>query len=133
MWYRDGANDCFNDWFLLNTELIQPSGKIVFKVGSVYSKVICIFNKQVRSRSLGLFFIMSLTLWLTWFFLLVDTFLDCSLDKYKKSAKCLLAIVCSNKVISLFCCPRIKFFISITMWYIIWYIIETFSRIATSR
>ena len=59
--YKDGANNFFNDWFLLNTELIQPWGKIVFKVGSVYSKGICFFNKLLRPGSLGLYFIMSLT------------------------------------------------------------------------
>ena len=59
--YKDGANNSFNDLFLLNTELIQPCGKIVFKVGSVYSKGICFFNKLLRSGSLGLYFIVSLT------------------------------------------------------------------------
>ena len=36
--YRDGANNSFNDWFRLIAELIQPSGNIVLKVGSVCSK-----------------------------------------------------------------------------------------------
>ena len=66
--YKDGANNSFNELFLLNTESIKPCGKIVFKVGSVYSKGICFFDKQLRSGSLGLFFIMSLTFLLTWFF-----------------------------------------------------------------
>ena len=39
--YRDGANNSFNDWFPLIAELIQPSGNILFKVGSVRSKGIC--------------------------------------------------------------------------------------------
>ena len=50
--YKDVANNSFNDWFLLNPKLIQPSGKMVFKVGFVYSKGICFFNKLLRSRSL---------------------------------------------------------------------------------
>ena len=53
--YRDGANNSFNDRFLLNTELIQPCRKIVSKVGSVYSKGICLFNKLLRSANLGLY------------------------------------------------------------------------------
>ena len=57
--YKDGANNSFNDWFLLNTEGIQPCRKIVFKVGSVYSKDICFFTKLLRSGSLGLYFVMS--------------------------------------------------------------------------
>ena len=36
--YKDGANNSFDDLFLLNTQSIKPCGKIVFKVGSVYSK-----------------------------------------------------------------------------------------------
>ena len=59
--YKDGANNSFNDLFLVNTELIQPCGKIVFQVGSMYSKGTCFFNKLLRSGSLGLYFIMSLT------------------------------------------------------------------------
>ena len=63
--YKDGANNSFNDLFLLNTELIQPCRKIVSKVGSVYSKGICFFNKLLRSGSLRLYFIMSLTVLFT--------------------------------------------------------------------
>ena len=36
--FKDGANNSFNDCFLLHTELIQPCRKTVFKVGSVYKK-----------------------------------------------------------------------------------------------
>ena len=50
--YKDGADNSFNDWFLLNTELVQPCGKKVFKVGSVYSKGMRFFNKLLRSGSL---------------------------------------------------------------------------------
>ena len=75
-----------------NTELIQPSRKIVLKVGSVYSKGICFFNKLVRSASLGLYFIMSLTLLLNWLFLLVDFWLACSLGKGETYAKWLWTI-----------------------------------------
>ena len=84
--YTDGANNSFNDWFLLNTELIQPCGKIVLKVGSVYRKRICFFNKLL---SLGLYFITSLTFLLTWLFRLVDFCLACCLDKGETCGKVL--------------------------------------------
>ena len=41
--YNDGPNNSFNDWFLWNTEIIQPCGKKVLEVGPVYSKAICFF------------------------------------------------------------------------------------------
>ena len=31
--YKNGANNSFNDWYLSNTKLIQPFGKIVSKWG----------------------------------------------------------------------------------------------------
>ena len=31
--YKNGANNSFNGWFLSNTELIKPCGKIVSKWG----------------------------------------------------------------------------------------------------
>ena len=40
--YKDGANNSFDELFLLNTELIQPCGTIILKVGSVYSKGILV-------------------------------------------------------------------------------------------
>ena len=90
--YKDGVNDSFNDWFLLNTKLIQPFGEIVFKAASVYPKGICFFNKLSRLGSLGLYIIMSSTFLLTWIFWLVDICLACCLDKVETCAKCLLTI-----------------------------------------
>ena len=90
--YRDGANNSFNDWFLLNTDVIQSCGKIVFKLGSMYSKDKCFLNKLLRSRSLGLYFIMSLTFLLAWLFWLVDFCLACCLDKVETCANCLWII-----------------------------------------
>ena len=44
--YSDGPNNSFNDWFIFNTELMQPCGKTVLGVGSVYSKAICFFTRR---------------------------------------------------------------------------------------
>ena len=85
--YRDEANKSFNDCFLLNIELLQPCRKIFFKVGSVYSEGICFFNKLLRSGSLGLYFIMSLALLLTWLFLLVYFWLACLVSKVETCPK----------------------------------------------
>ena len=63
--YKNCANNSFNDRFFFNTELIQPCGKIVFKVESVYSKDICYLNVLLRLESLGLYFIIRLTFLLT--------------------------------------------------------------------
>ena len=93
--YKDGANNSFNDWFLLNTELIQPCEKIVFKVRSVYGKGICLFNKLLRSGSLGLCFNLSLKFLLTWLFGLVDFCLACCMDNAETWVKCLLTMVYS--------------------------------------
>ena len=53
--YKDGANNSFNDLFLLNNELTRPCKKIVFQVESVYSNGTCFFNKLLRSGRLGLY------------------------------------------------------------------------------
>ena len=106
--YRDGANNYFNDWFLLNNELIQPCRKIIFEVEFVYSKEICFYNKLLRSGSLGLYFIMDLTFLLTWFFWLVGFFWNmCKMFNYR------WFIVSSNKVFFILYWTGIKFFISI--------------------
>ena len=94
--YRDGAinsfNDSFNPLISFKDWINTPSLKMVFKLGYVYSKGICFFNRLLRSGSLGLYFIMSLTLLHTWLFLLVDFSLACSLDKDETCSKWLLTI-----------------------------------------
>ena len=112
--YKHGANISFNDWFLLNTELIQPFGEIAFEAASVYRKGKCFFNKLLRSGSLGLYFFMSSTFWLTWLFQLVDFCIACCLDKVETCANYKWFKVSSNKVILIFYWPGIKFLISIT-------------------
>ena len=54
--FRDNANNYSNDWFLLNTELVQPCRNIVFKEGLVSRKGLCFFfHKLVISVSVVLY------------------------------------------------------------------------------
>ena len=83
--YSDGPNNSFNDWFILNTELMQPCRKTVLEVGSVYSKAMCFFNRRLRPGRLGLSSIISSVSWF------LPGFWSFFLDKNERCAKCLLA------------------------------------------